>query len=196
VSSSPPLPYPGSYWVIPGSLLAGPYPGSNDPAEMERRLQALLEAGIRSVIYLVDESEQEEPDAGDFGDSIAPIQTFAPYEDQLEKMAEARGDLVEIGRYTIDVGSAAADQEMQLILDAIDAEIDGSDHPTLVHCDNGNGYTGMVVGCYLARHGIAAGKDALAKIRELRSVDPSLTKAKSPENMVQERFVLRWKEGQ
>ena len=85
---------------------------------------------------------------------------------------------------------------MELILDAIDAEIEGSNHPTLVHCMNGNGYTGMVVGCYLARHGIAAGKDVLAKIRELRAVDPNLVKAKSPENMIQERFVIRWKEGQ
>jgi hypothetical protein len=182
--------------VIPGSLLAGPHPGSNDAEEMERHLKALLDAGIRSVVYLVDESESEESDEGDFGDSIAPVQAFAPYEDQLEQMAEARGDLVEIGRYMIDVGSAAADQEMELILNAIDAEIDGSNHPTLVHCNNGNGYTGMVVGCYLARHGIATGQDVLAKIRELRAVDPSLAKAKSPENMIQERFIIRWKEGQ
>ena len=133
---------------------------------------------------------------GDIGDSIEPVQAFVPYEDQLEVMAEARGDLVEIGRYTIDISSAAADQEMELILDAIDAEIEGSNHPTLVHCMNGNGYTGMVVGCYLARHGIAAGKDVLAKIRELRAVDPNLVKAKSPENMIQERFVIRWKAGQ
>jgi hypothetical protein len=182
--------------VVPGSLLAGPYPGSNDPAEMKRRLQALLDAGIRSVIYLVDESEGEEPEDGDIGDSIEPVQPFTPYEDQLEEMAEARDELVEIGRYTIDISSAAADQEMVLILDAIDAEIEGSSHPTLVHCMNGNGYTGMVVGCYLARHGIATGKDVLAKIRELRAVDPGLTKAKSPENMIQERFVIRWKEGQ
>ena len=196
MSSSNPLPYPGSYWVIPGSLLAGPYPGTKDPAELKRRLAALLDAGIRSVIYLVDESEGEEPEDGDIGDSIEPVQAFAPYEDELEKMAEARGELVEIGRYTIDIASAAADQEMELILDAIDAEIEGSSHPTLVHCHNGNGYTGMVVGCYLARHGIATGKDVLAKIRELRSVDPKLAKAKSPENMIQERFVLRWKEGE
>jgi hypothetical protein len=182
--------------VVPGSLLAGPYPGSNDAAEMKRRLEALLDAGIRSVIYLVDESEGEEPGDGDIGDSIEPVQAFAPYEDQLEIMAEARGDLVEIGRYTIDISSAASDQEMELILDAIDAEIEGSNHPTLVHCVNGNGYTGMVVGCYLARHGIATGKDVLAKIRELRAVDPNLVKAKSPENMIQERFVIRWKEGQ
>ena len=119
-----------------------------------------------------------------------------PYEDLLEVLAEKRGEIIEIGRYTIDIASASADQEMELILDAIDAEIDGSNHPTLVHCTNGNGYTGMVVGCYLARHGIAVGKDALAKIRELRATNPTMAKAKSPVNIVQERFVTRWKEGQ
>jgi hypothetical protein len=54
----------------------------------------------------------------------------------------------------------------------------------------------MVVGCYLARHGIATGKEALAMIRELRAANPAMAKAKSPENIVQERFVTRWKEGQ
>lgn len=197
MATNPPTPYPGSYWVVPGSLLAGPYPGSSDPAEMERRLRALLDAGIRSVIYLVDESSEEDDAEGTaVGDAIEPVQAFAPYEDQLERMAEERGEIVEIGRYTIDVGSAAVDAEMELILDAIDAEIEGSSHPTLVHCINGKGSTGMVVGCYLARHGIATGKDALAKIRELRAADPELAKTKSPENIVQERFVTRWKEGQ
>jgi hypothetical protein len=181
---------------VPGSLLAGPYPGTSDEAEMEQRLKALLDAGIRSVIYLVDESSEEDDAEGEaVGDAIEPVQAFAPYEDQLEKMAEARGELVEIGRYTIDIGSASSDAEMELILDAIDAEIEGSDHPTLVHCTNGAGYTGMVVGCYLARHGIATGKDAIARIRELRSFDPALAKRKSPANIVQERFITRWKEG-
>jgi hypothetical protein len=163
---------------------------------MERRLKALLDVGIRSVIYLVDESEGEEPGDGDFGDAIEPVLAFTPYEDRLEQIAQARDELVEIGRYTMDIRSAAADQEMELILNTIDAEIEGSNHPTLVHCMNGNGYTGMVVGCYLARHGIATGKDVLPKIRELRAVDPMLAKAKSPENIVQERFVTRWKQGQ
>ena len=164
---------------------------------MDRRLNALLDAGIRSVIYLVDESvNEDDADNADVGDQIEPVQAYVPYEDRLEALAEARGEIVEIGRYTIDIGSASADKEMELILDAIDAEIDGSSHPTLVHCTNGNGYTGMVVGCYLARHGIATGKDAIAKIRELRQSSPPLAKSKSPENIVQERFVTRWKEGQ
>lgn len=197
MTTVPSLPYPGTYWVVPGTLLAGSYPGSADPVEMERRLKALLDVGIRSVIYLVDESANEDDsDNADVGDQIEPVQAFVPYEDQLEVLAEARNEIIEIGRYTIDISSASADQEMELILDAIDAEIDGSNHPTLVHCTNGNGYTGMVVGCYLARHGIATGKEALAKIRELRAANPAMPKAKSPENIVQERFVTRWKEGQ
>ncbi len=197
MTTAPSLPYPGTYWVVPGSLLAGAYPGSADAAEMERRLKALLDAGIRSVIYLVDESANEDDsDNADVGDQIEPVQAFAPYEDRLEILAEERSEIIEIGRYTIDIGSASASEEMELILDAIDAEIDGSNHPTLVHCTNGNGYTGMVVGCYLARHGIATGKEALAMIRELRAANPAMPKAKSPENIVQERFVTRWKEGQ
>jgi len=183
--------------VVSGSLLAGAYPGNADPAEMDRRLNALLDAGIRSVLYLVDESvNEDDADNANIGDMIEPVQAFVPYEDRLEVLAEERGEIIEIGRYTIDIGLASADQEMELILDAIDAEIDGSNHPTLVHCTNGNGYTGMVVGCYLARHGIAVGKDSLAKIRELRAASAALAKTKSPENIVQERFVTRWKEGQ
>ncbi len=197
MTTDPPLPYPGTYWVVPGSLLAGAYPGTADSAEMDRRLNALIDAGIRSVIYLVDESvNEDDAENADVGDRTEPMQALEPYEDRLETLAEERGEIMEIGRYTIDIGSAAADQEMELILDAIDGEIEGSSHPTLVHCTNGNGYTGMVIGCYVARHGIATGKDVLAKIRELRAANPAMPKAKSPENIVQERFVTRWKEGQ
>ena len=164
---------------MPGSLLAGAYPGSADPDELDRRLKALLDAGIRSVIYLVDESvNEDDAENADVGDRTEPVQAFAPYEDRLEIQAEERGEILEIGRYTIDISSASADQEMELILDAIDGEIDGSNHSTLVHCTNGNGYTGMVIGCYLARHGIATGKEALAKIRELRAANPTIAKHK------------------
>ena len=60
---------------------------------------------------------------------------------------------------------------------------------------DGNGRTGLVVGCYLARHGLASGKDALEQIRRLRSADPLLAGRKSPETMTEEKFVLRWRTG-
>jgi hypothetical protein len=182
-------PYPGSYWVVPNRLLAGACPGRHDHDSLDDVLSAILDAGVRSVINLMDEEERE---------SVDTEEHYLPYEDRLEQMAEERGSLVEIQGYAIEASAGAmpTPQEMELILDAIDAEIDGRDSPTLVHCSDGNGRTALVVGCYLARHGIASGKDAIERIRELRAHDPALAEQKSPESMVHERFITRWKEGQ
>ena len=43
------VPFNGSYWVVPTILLAGGYPGSEDPIEEERNLKGLIQAGIRHV---------------------------------------------------------------------------------------------------------------------------------------------------
>jgi hypothetical protein len=187
VASEKSVPFPGSYWVIPGELLAGGYPGDPDGDTMDGRLQALLDAGIRSVIDLMDEEEVLEHENGEF---------FAPYEDRLEELAEARGEIAEIQRHAIIDGSTPTPQQIELILDAIDAEIDGRNSPTYIHCSDGHGRTGLVVGCYLARHGIAKGKSVLEKIVELRAVHPELVDHKSPGNIVQERLVTRWKADQ
>jgi len=167
--------------------LAGAYPGAPDTESMDTRLKALLDAGIRSVIDLMDEEEVLEHENGE---------VFTPYEDRLEQLAEERGEIAEIQRHAIVDGSAPTPQQIALILDAIDAEIDGRNSPTYIHCSDGHGRTGLVVGCYLARHGIASGEKALEKITELRAPHPDLAEHKSPANMVQERLVLRWKEDQ
>lgn len=178
-------PFPGTYWVIPGTLLAGSYPGGRDEKSTAQRLSALLDSGIRSVINLMSEEEAFEH---------APGEHFAPYEDTLEKLGESRGVVVEIERYAIENANTLTEQAMELVLDAIDAEIDGRNSPTFVHCSNGNARTGVVIGCYLARHGLANGRGALEKLRELRAHDPVFAKQKSPETMTEEKFVLRWRE--
>lgn len=178
-------PFPGTYWVIPGILLAGTYPGGRDEMSTAARMTSLLDAGIHSVINLMSEEEILEHVADEH---------YLPYEDVLEKLGEARGIVVEIARYAIEDGNRLTEQEMELILDAVDAEIEGRNSPTFVHCSNGNARTGMVVGCYLARHGLATGKDALARIKELRNGDPVFASQKSPETMTEEKFVLRWRE--
>lgn len=178
------VPLPGTFWVVPNELLAGSYPGHSDRDAMDMRLQALLDSGIRSVINLVAEEEVLEHENGEL---------FAPYEDRLEELGEARGELIEIQRHAIEVSQPPTPAEMEIILDAIDAEIDGRNSPTFVHCSDGHGRTGTVIGCYLARHEIAVGKDALDRISELRSGDTELSAHKSPANIVQERLVTRWK---
>jgi ADP-ribosylglycohydrolase len=52
-----PVPFDRSYWVVPGRLLAGCYPGSQDQTEAGRKLRGLVEHGIRSVVDLMEPGE-------------------------------------------------------------------------------------------------------------------------------------------
>ena len=72
------VPFNRSYWVVPGKLLAGGYPGSENPVEEERKLKGLIQAGIRHVISLIEPEE--------YGRSDDP---FPPYVDHMETIAES-----------------------------------------------------------------------------------------------------------
>ncbi len=189
VSTEQPPPYKGAYWVTPGELLAGPYPIPHhaSPEEIDEILSGLLDAGIRSIVDLMFQEEINDHEQG--------VQ-YVRYEDRIEVLAKKRDTLVEIQTHSIDAASPPPVQELELIVDAIDAEIDGRNSPTLVHCSDGDGRTGLIVGCYLARHGVASGPEVIEKISELRAFDPDLAEQKSPSNIVQERIVTRWKAGQ
>lgn len=56
--TTPALPYPRSYWVDPGRLLAGFIPGSFDPKEEREKLTALCDAGVTHIINLMEEDER------------------------------------------------------------------------------------------------------------------------------------------
>ena len=49
------IPFGRSYWVIPGSFLAGYYPGQPSRDMMEQEIGDLLDCGIRSIINLMEE---------------------------------------------------------------------------------------------------------------------------------------------
>ena len=53
----PPTPIANSYWVIPGRLLAGEYPGASSRSETMTRLQRLLTAGVSSFLDLTEDHE-------------------------------------------------------------------------------------------------------------------------------------------
>jgi hypothetical protein len=80
--TTPPVPFPRSYWVIPGKLLAGFYPGSKDPQEANDKLTALINAGIRHVINLM------EPDERDLTGH-----RFVPYDEVMESHSGEDADL-------------------------------------------------------------------------------------------------------
>jgi len=154
---------------------------------MDHVLVALLDAGIRSIIDLMEEEEIDNHEEGEL---------YPHYEDRMETLAQERSTIVEIQRHPIVAAAPPPLQELELIVDAVDNEMEGRNSPTLVHCSDGNGRTGLIVGCYLARHGLANGQEVLDKIRDLRAFDAELAEQKSPDNIVQERIVTRWKEGQ
>ena len=55
--ASLPKPLAESYWVIPGRLLAGKYPGGKKIQELERRVGPLLDAGFDAFIDLTEAGE-------------------------------------------------------------------------------------------------------------------------------------------
>lgn len=141
-------PIPGSYWVVPGRLLAGPYPGSWDEAATRERLRQLLEAG---VTFVVDLTEPREHDA---------------YLLLLSTEAAALGRRITHRRLPIPDMDVPSVDDMTAILGTIDAALTGGE-TVYVHCLGGIGRTGTVIGCYLVQHGLD-GQEALDEIAHLR----------------------------
>ena len=158
--------------------MAGEYPSARTADEAERRLQALLDAG---VTYFLDLTTDDDP--------------LDPYEQPVRDLAAQRSADVHYSRRAIrDMGCPTPD-DMRLILDEIDSAIaDG--HVVYVHCWGGIGRTGTVVGCFLVRRG-RDGTDALAEVARLyntMSERKRLRFPESPQTPRQRNFVRTWQE--
>jgi hypothetical protein len=162
---------PDCYWVEPGRLLAGEYPGAADVEAARAKLRALLECGIRTFIDLTEQDELE------------------PYAGLLEEEARAMGTAVVAHRFPVRDLGVPGDGVMRKIIAAIhDAIADGS--PVYVHCWGGIGRTGTVVGCWLVEAGMS-GTDALRAMTRLREKSWKY-RLPSPETAAQRDFVCNW----
>jgi hypothetical protein len=170
-----PVPHANTYWVVPGAFLAGGHPALVDD-HVEKRLSALLAAGIRTFIDL---TEQHETDG---------------YAVVLQCLAEERG--VEVAYLHIPARdrSVPSAWTMGRMLDVIDRAVaDG--RPVFVHCFGGIGRTGTVVGCHLRRCGRATRRDVMARIAELRQ-GMAIAREVSPHAPEQVLMVENWSEGE
>jgi len=174
------LPFEKTFWVIPGRFLAGPYPGSHDPAEASRKLKALIECGIRAVINLMGEEEPRQADP-----------PFLPYAETLNRLAEETGIQVSAVQVPLRDQDAPSPETMNVILDEIERSL-ASHRPVYVHCWGGRGRTGTVVGCYLVRQGWS-GEEGLKRLEELRQ-GASNGHLPSPKTEAQRQFVGSWRE--
>jgi hypothetical protein len=176
-------PFDRSYWVEPGKLLAGYFPGSLDALETTGLHRALVASGIRYIMNLMEEDERN-----------LDGEPFDSYIESMEREAAKLGSDIICERVAIRDMDVPTKETMRVILDRIDEAI-ASGRPVYVHCWGGKGRTGTVVGCWLARHGIATGEEALMRLRELRRVD-SHRQSDSPQTRAQCRMVIEWKRGE
>ncbi len=169
-----PLPIPESYWVEDNRFLAGEYPGGHHPETTRRRLDVFLKAGVNTFIDLTQPHE------------------LVPYEPILKELA-GQFDIKAVHyRFAIRDHGIPSRETMTAILNTIDSAME-NDKSVYVHCWGGVGRTGIVVACYLIRHGMAPQK-ALERVHQLFKTRPQNYYSTSPETDRQFEFVRTWRE--
>ena len=163
-----PLPLANCYWVVPGKLLAGEYPGGATPEATRERLKRLTAAGIAAFIDLTEPGELK-----------------SSYEAELPPGVLHRRCPVP------DHGLPDERSQMAAILASLRQALD-SPGAVYLHCRAGIGRTGMVAGCFLAEQGLG-GEDALEELNRLWQQSARSARWPSvPETADQAEYVRRW----
>ena len=167
-------PHRNCYWVVPGVLMAGEYPGADNDVTARARLAMIAAVGVR---HFVDLTEPHELD---------------PYHLHLPVLSRGLDRPVAHERWSIrDVDVPQSTAHANHILDRMDALIAVKAVP-YVHCWGGVGRTGTIIGCWLVRHG-KSGEEALAAIAGHWNTMAKRTRhPRSPETDAQRHYVLEW----
>ncbi|MBX3010909.1 MAG: dual specificity protein phosphatase family protein [Caldilineaceae bacterium] len=169
-------PFPNCYWVKPGRLLAGEYPGARTQLEAQEKLALLLKLGITYYLDLTD-----------------PADGLEPYRHLLPTAYPGYARPVIYLRMAICDLSVPTPLQMTQILDEIDIAL-RIGHNVYVHCWGGVGRTGTVVGCHFVRHGMG-GDEALNEVARLwQDVAKRDRHPHSPETPEQIEMVRSWRE--
>lgn len=170
-------PIKNTYWIEPGRLLAGEYPGDKHPDAARKRIRAFVDAGINTFIDLTHPYD--------------PLDPYEPY--LLELAPDAPIRPMRLHHPIRDVSIPEHPDQMHAILDAIDDAL-GRSRGVYVHCWGGVGRTGTVVGCYLVRRGLP-GPEAVKHLQQLwGTCEKSRKYALSPETVQQREFILNWQQ--
>ncbi len=129
--------------IEPGRIIAGRHPCAWGPENAPAEVFGLVKAGVTLFLDLTQEGELE-----GYANLVEPPLRYL--------------------RMPIRDFSIPSAEQLVETLDEIDAEL-GFDGLVYVHCWAGCGRTGVVVGSWLVRHGVAP-NDALARIAEARGV--------------------------
>jgi Dual specificity phosphatase, catalytic domain len=167
-ADSPPL--PNSYWVTPGKLLGGEYPGGESGDDTLERLRALMDAGVDCFINLTRPGE------------LPAYSTLLP------------AGIWYFHLPILDHGLPVDRDYMRQIQTAIRGALQAG-RCVYVHCRMGIGRTGTVLGCHL----VEQGRSGTAALEELNRAWQRCERARRwpsiPETREQSQFVATWAGG-
>jgi ADP-ribosylglycohydrolase len=169
----PPRPIPETYWVVPGRLLVGEYPGSQSRAKTLDRLRRFLDAGVSCFVDLTEPWE---------------LRAYA----EMLPASTRDGRPVGYARIPIpDHGIPTSRDDMQRVLTVVDDALENG-HVVYVHCRAGIGRSATVAGCWLASRANQP-VDALDELQRLwQQSAKSGNWPMVPETDEQTEFVLNW----
>jgi len=176
--SAPPHLPERAFWIEPGRVIGGVYPGDANREVARRKLEALLDHCITAFLNLM------EPDETSHDGSL-----FTSYEPIARALATQRGVALEFARLEIVDQSTPSLARMREILAWLDDRIERG-RVCYVHCWGGRGRTGTVAGVHLIRRGLATPENFVDVIRTLRGADAQ--RGPAPENPRQCEFVRRF----
>ena len=170
----PARPHENCYWVVPGKLMAGEYPGAAEPAKARAKLVSIATAGIQHFVDLTEAFE------------------LSAYQPLLARIEVELHTSLGYDRFAIpDLSVPQPASRANATLDRIDALLAAGTVP-YVHCWGGIGRTGTIIGCWLVRHG-ASGPDALATLAERwQTVAKHVDYPNTPQTRGQREFILGW----
>jgi ADP-ribosyl-[dinitrogen reductase] hydrolase len=164
-----------TWWIEQDAVLAGPYPGAPDKAAARAKIQALLDAGVRTFINLQEH-----------GESGAGGSTFPDY---MEVVPTSMAGEVRSLRFPVpDMGTPYPAQIGDVLQAIATWRASGL---VYVHCWGGHGRTGTIAGCHMRELGLTA-DEALAQIADARAHDEYLAGHPSPQTPEQRAVIADW----
>jgi hypothetical protein len=179
-----PAPLPRSYWVLPGKLLAGGYPGRGRSGSVGgaegspgAAVNALIDSGVDAFLDLTAPGE-------DLG--------AERYDVLLDSAASGRG-LSVVRRESPLADMTAESAAVVKALGDLDSLMEGG-KTVYLHCLGGLGRTGTLVGAYLVEKGLAPPDEAVSLINALRA-GTDRSASDSPQTDEQRRLVASTRPG-